>query len=69
MMGTRPSRPPATSRTGLWSTVSSAINGGWGTTARMLVILLALGTIAIGLALAVGGGLGGMALRSLLTLL
>ena len=34
-------------RNGMWSTVQAAVNGGWGTTFRLLLILGGLATLAI----------------------
>ena len=46
-------------RAGLWSAVSKAVAGGWGATARLLVILLTIGGIVIVSAVAVGAGASG----------
>lgn len=47
-----PKRPPnrRLDRAGLWSTINGAIQGGWGPTLRMLVLVLTLGGILIALA-------------------
>jgi hypothetical protein len=54
------------SRIGMWSTITGAIDGGWGPTARMLVILVVRGGIAIGTVLAVGASPAASVFRSLL---
>lgn len=56
-------RPP--SRPGMWSTIGDAVSSGWGATVRMVVILLTLGVMGIGAAMAMEAG----ALRSLIGLL
>lgn len=63
------SESSTSSRVGLWSTVTKAVTGGWGATARLLAILATLGAIAIGLAVAVGASPGGGLLRALLPFL
>jgi hypothetical protein len=40
-------RVPGTElRAGLWSTVTAAVQGGWGQTVRLVIILAALGGLA-----------------------
>lgn len=68
MTTAKPSGRRRTRSVGLWSTISTAISGGWGTTARMITILVTLGMIAISVILAVGDGPAGSAIRALLAL-
>lgn len=63
------SKRPMADTAGLWSAITMAINGGWGTTLRMLILLTVLGAIAIGIIVAVGDGPVGPAIRALLTLI
>lgn len=56
-------------RAGLWTTMSAAINGGWGATFRMLVLIVALGAIGIGFIVAVGDGPTDTIVRALLSVL
>jgi hypothetical protein len=69
MTTAKPSKQPTVNRAGLWSTITTAISGGWGTTARMIVILVVLGVIAIGVISALGDVPAGSMIRALLTLL
>lgn len=68
MTTAKPSKQPTVSRAGLWSTITTAISGGWGATARMIVILVVLGVIAIGALVALGDGPAGLTIRALLAL-
>jgi hypothetical protein len=65
-MTSKKTRPSMPSRIGMWSTITGAIDGGWGPTARMLVILVVRGGIAIGTVLAVGASPAASVFRSLL---
>lgn len=38
----------------MWSTIADAVQSGWGSTARLLVILVMLGAILTGAAMATG---------------
>lgn len=69
MTTAKPSKQPTANRVGLWSTIATAISGGWGTTARMIVILVVLGGIAIGVISALGDSPAGSTVRALLTLI
>lgn len=49
--------PDAERRAGLWSTVTAAVQGGWGQTVRLILILVVLGGGFAVPAAAGGGGL------------
>lgn len=42
------------SKAGMWSTVTAAVEGGWGSTVRLLTLLIPLGALVLGLAVATG---------------
>lgn len=50
----------------MWSAISGAVDGGWGSTVRILVILAVRGGVAIGIVLAVGTSPAASLLRTLL---
>lgn len=68
MTTAKPLKSISPSRAGLWSTITTAISGGWGTTARMLVILVALGAIVIGVVLAIDERPADAVIRALIAL-
>lgn len=41
-------------KAGMWSTIADAVQSGWGSTARLLLILAVLGAIVTGVAMASG---------------
>lgn len=54
-MGTsKAPRPDTQIKAGMWSTIADAVQSGWGSTARLLVILLMLGAMLTGAAMATG---------------
>lgn len=54
-MGTsKAPRPDTQIKAGMWSTIADAVQSGWGSTARLLVILVMLGAILTGAAMATG---------------
>ena len=53
-------------RVGMWSTIAVAVQGGWGSTGRLLTIFAVLGALCIGVVNAVDGSDILVMLRSLL---
>lgn len=51
---------------GMWSTISDAVQSGWGAAARLIAVIATVGIVTTFLALATGGGGIGLLLRTLL---
>lgn len=49
--------PPskAATKVTMWATFGSAANNGWGSTVRLILIIVVLGTVLIGIIVASGG--------------
>lgn len=45
-------RSESVRRVGMWSTIADAVESGWGSVARLVVVLIALGTVGSGAAVA-----------------
>lgn len=61
-------RPPDYSRkAGMWSTITAAVQAGWGPTGRLLTVLAVLGALLIGVTVAAGDSDMVVILRALLT--
>lgn len=54
MKTNKATRPDSQIKTGMWSTIADAVQSGWGSTARLLLILVMLGAIVTGAAMATG---------------
>lgn len=47
-------RPDPQIKAGMWSTIAAAVQSGWGSTVRLLLILVTLGAVVTGAAMASG---------------
>ena len=53
-MATNRRRPDCNPKPGIWSTVTAAVQAGWGPTGRLLTVLAVLGVLLIGVTAAAG---------------
>ncbi|GAB2709223.1 hypothetical protein BKA24_002542 [Microbacterium marinum] len=62
---TTPNPKKAETKAGMWSTITAAVEGGWGATGRLVVILAVVAAAIVAVILVSGGGAVMMGLRSL----
>ena len=53
-------------QTGMWSTITAAVQAGWGPTGRLVSVLAVLGMVLIGVTAAAGDSAPAVLLRALL---
>lgn len=53
-------------KTGMWATITAAVEAGWGATSRLLTVLVILGALVIGITYAAGDNVIVVMLRTLL---
>lgn len=65
-MATNRRTPEFSSKAGMWSTITAAVQAGWGPTGRLLTVLAVLGFLLIGVTVAAGDSDMVVVLRALL---